>query len=164
MTTLALGNKRLLELARILSRVPNVPKKVNGKIRGYDQTVYSHPCGTPACAWGYWEYSDKSRFKRLAKAAGYPKEDIADAVAHWHEASWPVGVPEDELRICQLHIGVYHSQKEFALESGDVVRLFGGYGCDGAQNGKQAAAYIRNFVKERTPKRRTPKKRTRAKS
>ena len=125
MTTIAVGNRRLLRLAAILDKADALHKK-----RGeptYDQDRIVHPCGTPACAWGHWAHDQRVNAKRKMEK--------------WYD---------DNLA----------AVREFALalardEDGEVIEaeeLFGGFGCDNAETAKQAAKYIRAFVKRRSRK------------
>jgi hypothetical protein len=41
------------------------------------------------------------------------------------------------------------AQQHFDLTADEVIKLFGVYGCNEARTGKQAAKYIRNFVKQK---------------
>ena len=53
MTTIAVGNRRLLRLVKILDTADALHKK-NGEPT-YDQDRIRHPCGAPACAWGHYK-------------------------------------------------------------------------------------------------------------
>lgn len=138
MTSLAAGNRRLLELASVLDRVPAAHILEDKTMRGYDQTVITHPCGTPACAWGYWLYGNKERYKRLAKEDGVLPAYIKNTLAKWP-------FPGESGYVSYYQAG----EHEFALTTVEIHHIFGGSGCDGARTGKEAAAYIRAFVARR---------------
>lgn len=134
------GDSRLLALARILDRVPDEPVKKDGKIVGYNQDRVMHDCGAPACAWGWWMYSSKARFKRLAMGEWrHPIGAITNELAHWGQHR------EGE----RDYVSIDEATKEFGITNAEKVELFSGYGCGDAQTGKAAAAYIRAFVKKR---------------
>lgn len=59
MTEIEEGNKRLLNLARVLSKVDEQHAK-KGE-RGYNQETFRHPCGVPACALGHYIYTKRGK-------------------------------------------------------------------------------------------------------
>jgi hypothetical protein len=113
-----LGARRLLKLAKILDTADALHKK-RGE-RGYDQTVYQHECGTPACAWGHYVSSDK----RIPKRLGFQLDKHG------------------------IYAGDY-PQDEFSIDYAEKDELFGQSGCNRAATAKQAAKYIRSFVKRK---------------
>lgn len=150
MISIETGNRRLLQLAKILDRVPAVKQVGKDKMRGYDQEAVTHPCGSPACAWGHWLYGNKERFKRIALEDGARKNDIKFVLDRWHSSS-------------VVHDGRYVSfydagEREFALSPGETTMLFEAHGCGRATTGKQAANYIRIFVAGRRQEARRAKK------
>lgn len=52
MTTVAVGNRRLLKLAGILDTA-----------RRYNQSLFAYSCGTPACALGHWAAANPRRWR-----------------------------------------------------------------------------------------------------
>lgn len=113
MTTVAVGNRRLLKLADILDKADALHRKLGEP--GYDQTRVSHnnECRTPACAWGHWR-AQPNVTKRLGEWAS----------------------------MCFI-------ESEFSISEYDAELIFGGEGCESAKTAKQAAKYIRAFVKRR---------------
>jgi hypothetical protein len=137
------GQARLLKLAAILDEAHAQYVK-DGKVNsmsylsdeGYDQTCYVHKCGTPACALGHWAVFNPARWgitkRHMPFLRGVKSADVQEVAS-----------------------------QEFALESrslNDWVdfyqadELFGGEGCGNAMTAKQAATYIRKFVKKRESK------------
>lgn len=138
MTSVAVGNKRLLCLANILDRVPGRHWAKDGRLVGYDQDIVRHSCGTPACAWGHWLYTNKKRFKRIATADGLPNGWVAESL----------------LTLGLVGTGIYVSyfdgaEREFAMSENEVREVFHSCGCKKATTGKEAADYIRAFVARR---------------
>jgi hypothetical protein len=117
------GNRRLLRLAAILDKVPTDQTLPDGQPI-YDQKQYVHPCGSPACALGHW-------------AAANPKR--------W-EIDRSILVKKDS----PLSSVVRSAMDEFNLSYLTVDDLFGSYGCGKAKTGPEAAAFIRNFVANRS--------------
>ena len=121
--SLALGNRRLLQLAKILD-----------KAEQYNQTYYydtrehetpgegKHTCNTPACALGWW-------------AATHPK-------------TWTMQYGKVYWRLYPGNAYVA-AELEFCLSHNEIESIFGGSGCRNAQSGPDAAAYIREFVRNR---------------
>lgn len=112
MTTLAVGNRRLLKLADILDTADE--EHIRKGEPTYSQHAFTHPCGSPACALGHW-----SAAKHVARKRRNLPLMVVDAV------------------------------DEFALDFDDACEIFGPLGCDYAQTAKDAAKYIRAFVKRR---------------
>lgn len=138
MASFATGNRRLLELASILARIPAAHRLEDKTMRGYDQTIVTHPCGTPACAWGYWLYGSKERYKRLAKEDGVLSVRIKNTLAKW------------PLQGEAGYVSYYDAgDREFGLTPIETNEIFGGCGCQSARTGKEAAAFIRAFVAHR---------------
>lgn len=128
------GNRRLLQLAAELQgvRAAKFVKKLAG-IRGYDQTLIHHPCGSPACAWGHYVINNKRRRARILKGLG-DDEVYDDAVINEGYVKLPTMVAAGE---------------EFALGEEERNKLFESDGCGRAKTGTEAAKFIRNFVKNR---------------
>lgn len=125
MTTVAVGNRRLLKLADILDTADALHKKRHEP--GYAQTRFAHPCGTPACALGHWAAANP---RRWMISAGSPLGSV-------------------RLRGCYMLNEIAAGMDEFAIDMEQYYDLFGGWGCGGAQTGKQAARFIRQFVQAR---------------
>lgn len=134
MITEAMGNKRLLRLAEILEAVPRV-HDVGAEKRGYDQARITHPCGSPACAWGHWLLSSPARTRRIYKEA-----EGNGTLQRDHGLYGKAGM---------LLVYINQSPDEFYLTRDEQEELFDWDGCGGAKTGKQAAKYIRNFVAQR---------------
>lgn len=124
MTTISVGNRRLLKLADILDKADVEHRKAREPT--YNQRVIAHDCGTPGCAAGHWAFAnprrwriDSNTFMTVLKAA--PDKMGVDAIA-----------------------------EEFALTWHQHDELFAYDGCGGARTAKQAAKYIRAFVKKRS--------------
>lgn len=115
------GNRRLLKLARILDKADALHKE-----RGepaFDLGVETHPCGTPACAWGHYAFSSKALALRFTGPCSF-----------------------DGKVSCNYN----DAQPEFALaDREELNELFGFTGCGDAKTAKAAAKYIRSFVKRR---------------
>ncbi len=117
MTDIKLGNERLLQLAEILDTADE--RHIRANEPTYDQDIFAHDCGTPACAAGHWMAAHPYSWD-LAEAA-----TIDGRSAYWG------------LRL------------EFALDELDYNELFSSVGCGQAKTAKDAAAYIRAFVARR---------------
>ena len=114
------GNRRLLKLADILDKADALHEKNNEPT--YYQAKFRHSCGTPACAVGH--AVEHAPFKK----AGLRMK---------HNAIQPDVV----CRFFALD-NYFHVAK-------DWDELFTGRGCGEARTAKQAAKYIRAFVKRR---------------
>ncbi len=115
------GANRLLKLALILDTADALHKKKGEST--YDQGIYRHPCGTPACALGHW-------------AAANPKR--------WRFDNY--GLP---FVARDFESGTYSAVDEFGISYDEADDLFGYAGCGEAQTAKEAARYIRTFVKRK---------------
>jgi hypothetical protein len=126
MTSIALGNRRLLKLARQVDRR-----------RRYNQEFFAHACGTPACAWGT-HVINTPRLLKKARKYGKEKGHVTDM-----ETNILFGInPFDG-----------HAEEEFAISCEQANELFGHEGCGHAgKSAKDAASYIREFVKRRSKK------------
>lgn len=121
MTTLAVGNRRLLKLADILDEADADHRAK--KEPTYNQGRFVHPCGAPACALGHWAAHQPSR--------------------------WRLGMQcVDPCSGAQIR---EQAAVDFALGMYDYDLLFAAGGCGEAKTGKQAARFIRKFVARRTP-------------
>jgi hypothetical protein len=123
MTTFAEGQARLLELADILDRADE-EHRAKGE-PGYSQRRFLHHCGTPSCALGHW------------------------AAAHPERWTMMTGIPGRWMPFNQIDPALTAGMHEFCITGGEWEELFEGIGCGGAKTAKQAAAYIREFVKRR---------------
>jgi hypothetical protein len=85
----------------------------------YDQEAYKHPCGAPACAWGHYLAHSKTARTRF---------EIEDG-NYWGATLF--------------------APAEFDISDEEACELFDSYGCGNARTAKQAAAYIRAFVKRK---------------
>lgn len=117
------GKERLLKLADILD-VADAEHRKN-KEPTYDQCTLIHAdCGTPACALGHWAAANPRRFNYDAKGGSVRLRAYPDIS----------GVDE---------IGSI----EFDITEAQGTELFDYNGCGEARTSKEAARYIRNFVK-----------------
>jgi len=127
MTTVAVGNRRLLKLADILDtadalhRKRGEPTYYQGDFEHWD---YKRSCNTPACALGHYAFNCGPKGQRIYW------DHEKGAMAHGMELGEA-------------------GEIEFAIGMGEYDELFGGSGCDGAKTAKQAAKYIRAFVRRR---------------
>lgn len=116
-----LGWKRLLKLAAILDTA-DAQHKAKGE-RTYRQSIFTHACGTPACALGHYvantRRGDWSMSRTAVLFGGEPLHDFVPVSAEF-------GISEDE-----------------------AMRIFSTFGCDNAKTAKQAARYLRKFVKRK---------------
>jgi hypothetical protein len=139
MTSIAVGNRRLLRLAKILDTADALHRK--RKEPTYCQLDIEHwepvdkrdpygpLCGTPACALGHYG----ANADRGAKARGWGWSKTKGLITASFE-------PFDDARA------------EFAVTEAEADELFEVDGCGKAQTAKQAAKYIRAFVKRRSKK------------
>lgn len=126
------GLNRLLELADILD-VADAEHAVNDE-PSYSQDIFFHECGTPACAGGHW-------------AVAHPERWIVRDFRPYLREAPPSHLSAISERGTALR--VYESLRiEFALTYDEGQEIFGGNGCGNAHTGKQAAAYIREFVED----------------
>lgn len=121
------GELRLLEAADLVENSSTYEQT------HWYSTLSSHPfCSTPACVLGHYAAAHPEHWgQRETFADGlcpflweYPYLYSYEAAAHY-----------------------------FGLTDHEALLIFCGSGCGGADNGKSAAAYIRNFVYERALKR-----------
>lgn len=117
----AVGERRLLTLAWDLDTADE--KHRSKKQPTYDQHQIKHNCGTPACAIGHWIRRTRGRIA-LSK----------DGVLTHAEVFGSEGVSA---------VGSI----EFRITREQANELFAGDGCGKAKTAKQAAKYIRRFVK-----------------
>lgn len=115
------GLNRLLKLATILDTADAEHRKKSEPL--YNQTIYVHPCGTPACALGMWAFANPGRWVLVGGHSPRLKEMLLT----------PIVSAETEFRISIL----------------DAELLFEIDGCNKASTAKQAAKYIRVFVKRK---------------
>jgi hypothetical protein len=114
------GLKRLLVLAGILDRADAAHRR--RKEPAYDQTRVTHSCGTPACAGGHWDASPQGvAIGRRAGGSVYRTYGREVSVLPWTTV--------------------------FALTDNEEYSIFGHRGCGGARTAKDAAEFIRAFVK-----------------
>jgi hypothetical protein len=118
LTPRQLADLRLMELASILDTAVN-----------YDQGIYIHTCGSPACALGHWAKAHPERWTFESAAP------VLHSYPNW----------KDGLTATQRSAMI-----EFDLNGwNEVDDLFGSEGCDDAISGRHAAGYIRQFVRLR---------------
>ena len=125
--TIAEGNARLLRLADILDAADDAAH-IQQHEPTYDQQRYVHQCGTPACALGHWAAANPDRWY-------IGLDSLGDAHIFCRS--------NDSLDLDEA------SCLEFSLSSREAVRLFGLSGCNHARTAKDAATFIRSFVRSR---------------
>lgn len=128
--SLEVGNRNLMKLAAILDKADAEHRKKGEPT--YKQEAVAHGCGTPACAIGHWMANVESQryeFFKLRENGGLYRFRSNRAFVD----------------IIGLGERTFHLTEE---QSDD---LFGSEGCDEAQTAKQAADYIRKFVRGRCP-------------
>jgi hypothetical protein len=97
------GNANLLKLAAILDAADALHAE-----RGepaYDQTQFSHPCGTPACALGHWGHANPATWK--FQSMGWWRHVDALPIHHFDGA-----------------------ELDFELSAAEASELFGMWGCE----------------------------------
>jgi hypothetical protein len=57
------GNKNLLKLAGMLEARSELGKRID--LKGYDQSKYVYPCGSPACAAGMWAFMNPDKYQTV---------------------------------------------------------------------------------------------------
>lgn len=138
------GNRRLLELADLLEDIPEVHRE-GDELRGYKQSAITHPCGSPACAWGHWILSTSGRLRRALAV-----------VREGHGGIKRVFVTMDNGDTQTIKIPTIEAaDAEFNLNSYERNMLFGEHGCGLAKTGAEAAIAIRRFVDARSPRKPT---------
>lgn len=115
------GERRLLKLADILDEADATHRAK--KEPTYDQEQVTHDCGTPACAIGHWIHHSRGRVVLTDN----------DILLHT-EVFGAEGV-------------ILVGSAEFRITGDQSYELFSGRGCGKAKTAKQAARYIRKFVK-----------------
>jgi hypothetical protein len=115
---------RLIKLAEALESP--LPKKLRKSGRHYDQNRFVHPCGTPACALGYYARKSEGRFE-------LKKVSYQDNAWHLIHKNYDMNIMSG-------------AKEEFDITLPEATELFGGTGCGNARNRKQAAQYVRDFI------------------
>lgn len=115
------GWKRLLRLAKILDKADKQHNKRDEPL--YYQGSFQHPCGAPACALGHW-------------------------AAH-NPARWTFTKPNGVPRLRGHNVSIANDCKEFDIPTNEWGNLFSGHGCGFADTGKEAARFIRQYVKDK---------------
>lgn len=129
------GSRRLLKLAAVLSVADRRHEKKGEP--GYSQHAAGHRCGTPACALGHWTDHAKGRVLLTRRVCDGGRVYGGDLVYTGFTT------PSGEIHEARI------AGTEFGLSFDEGNELFGGYGCGRAQTAKDAAAYIRRFVKNK---------------
>jgi hypothetical protein len=125
MTTIAQGNRRLLQLAKILERAD--ADHLAAGTAGYDRRIYQNDDGSPASALGHWVLNPDQEDRWFGQDNGWPVlEGFFDPAAS--------------------------ARHEFSLDEYEHLSLFGWEECGKANTAKQAADFIRAFVKKRVVK------------
>ncbi len=122
-----IGAPRLLALADILDAADAAHVAKGEPV--YRQTAFAHDCGTPACALGHWAHHNQDRWTY----DGRPCVGAAPRLRRGSRNTYKDAAKE-------FHISHNENMEDEADE------LFGGCGCGEAETGKEAAAYIRDFV------------------
>lgn len=119
-----MNKERLLALAALVEPIDE---------KNYDQAEYTFYCGTPACSLGHWAAAHPERWRFISMVQG---GNFAPRLPVLTD-------PKDPGAKCEP---AYAAMEEFDLTYEQAMNLFGGYGCDSAEDGASAAAYIRRFV------------------
>lgn len=116
-------------LSKLVKTLRNAPKE---KAKHFTMATYvhdgsdqTHPCGTPACALGWYATTRQTAFRII------PKEGYLCSLD---------GVVTDH----RGNIGI--AATHFGIEVDEAYELFDGAGCGDAKTTKQAANYIENFI------------------
>jgi hypothetical protein len=147
------GLLRLERLALILEKAHRVHSKlpdidiqyvekdtaVRDQVCAYRQQVFAHACGTPACALGHYAYNTPTRW-------GWSENGLRGALDFAFLLQVPVSVDGQQHFLTGTWKQTMH---EFAITFAECLELFDTRGCGDAQNAKEAAKYIRNFVKRK---------------
>lgn len=143
MTTRAVGIRRLLKLAGILDTAD--ARHRMKKERVYGQMDIAHPCGTPACALGHWAFNERRRWRYQINT--YTHDHLADGSAP--TAPVVFAVVQLKTRRPQGDCGYLFEDaiNDFGITTKQAYELFDIDGCGDARTAKQAARYIRKFVK-----------------
>lgn len=133
---------RLNKCAQILREAAKRYGRKNDWLNGYCQAIYTHDCGTPACAFGHYAAAHPKRFA-ISKRDGFPVLMVAGVYPFY---------------------GLDAAKEEFELSQSEVIELFGGNGCGGAKTALQAAQYIEKFIIRHGGKITKPKEKVSVKS
>jgi hypothetical protein len=104
---------------------------------GYDQTTWVNPCGSPACALGHYAAQYPKRFVLNPNWVS-PITGLTRAVIHLRSSENSVLSPTSSI-----------VTEEFQITESESEELFNGGGCGEAKTAKEAAAYIRKFVRRK---------------
>jgi hypothetical protein len=118
------GERRLLKLAGILDDADMLHR--TNQEPTYNQGSVNHPCGTPACAIGHWKRHSRGRI--IFSMDNYTL------------------IHTESFGSCGIRMV---GAAEFRITQNEAEELFGGRGCDDAKTAKQAAKYIRKFVRRK---------------
>lgn len=116
-----IGERRLLKLAGILDEADAAHRAK--KEPTYDQEQITHECGTPACAIGHWIRHSRGRLMITEHGVLLHREVFG----------------AEGIR--------FVGSAEFRISGEQAIELFAHDGCGEAKTAKQAARYIRKFVK-----------------
>lgn len=129
------GMARLEKLGRLLAKIDKVHESLGHPM--YSQCVYSHSCGTPACALGHYTMIAPSRWS-LSNVDNPIHGDISYKVS---PDKWNHGLPLSSAAV------------EFCISLFDAQEIFSAAGCNRAHTAKEASRFILGFVKRRREER-----------
>lgn len=121
------GAARLLHMADALdaaqARQDSLPpnKRFTMATWGHE-AIGMNECGTPACALGHYAVTKEAQSR-----------------------GWNLSI-YGHLETPDRNDVMKSARKEFGINDREIVRLFSGNGCGGAQTPREAANYIREFV------------------
>lgn len=129
--------KRLLNAAKAVAEA---------EPENFAMACFGHACGTPACVLGH--YAARRDLQKTFKFI--PDPLCAQFAARRPRASDQGALRRNDERM--ISFGDPAVQRHFGLSQSQCAELFSDVGCGGAETGKQAAKYIRNFVRREARK------------
>jgi hypothetical protein len=130
------GEQKLLELADLVERATR-----------YDQQIYVHACGSPACALGHWAAAHPERWGTVEVEEGFNSIHRYPMLIRFisrarssnpFDSGGPVSFTRESAIL------------EFGLRPYEFDRLFGGVGCGNAlMDAQKAAKFLREYVHQR---------------
>ena len=124
--------------------------KINDYVEQYNQSLLANDCGTPACALGHYGFNTPKRWGysySLEEDPNCPGTFLAYGVLR--PAEYFRKTLEDPVTGKFLTLVFSQAAHEFGLTAAETLELFDADGCGNAQTAKDAAKYIRQFVKKK---------------
>jgi len=156
------GNANLLRLAGILRAVDMDARTKLTHEPLYGQTRWTHICGAPSCALGWWAAHNRSRWRTVVPMICNQSECSRRGEGpHAHDLGTLERLVSHDLakRLrktdmyvpATLRLDPFEGAKlDFCLTPREADELFNGDGCGNARtNAEHAAEYIENFVARR---------------